>query len=317
MGNVAVRIRNLSKTYENGGKVTKALKNINLDIKEGEILGVLGPNGAGKTTLINILATLLIPDKGSINVFGIDVLKEPNKLREIIGYAGQDSEKSAYYRLTAFETLVYFSYTFRDVKKEDIENEIKYISKRIGFSRKLNSQFSTLSGGEKQAIMIMRALVHKPRLCFLDEPSKSLDPVTAKKFRAFLKDFVRKVGITMIVTTHNMSEAEEICDRIVLINTGKIKFIGTPLEFKKMVDYTDKITLDTHLSKLVIAKLKRIPSVVRIKQTVKSTVIYTNKVNLSLLALTSILKNENLEPKITVRSATVEDAFVKVMGNGK
>ena len=317
MGNVAVRIRNLSKTYENGGKVTKALKNINLDIKEGEILGVLGPNGAGKTTLINILATLLIPDKGSINAFGIDVLKEPNKLREIIGYAGQDSEKSAYYRLTAFETLVYFSYTFRDVKKEDIENEIKYISKRIGFSRKLNSQFSTLSGGEKQAIMIMRALVHKPRLCFLDEPSKSLDPVTAKKFRAFLKDFVRKVGITMIVTTHNMSEAEEICDRIVLINTGKIKFIGTPLEFKKMVDYTDKITLDTHLSKLVIAKLKRIPSVVRIKQTVKSTVIYTNKVNLSLLALTSILKNENLEPKITVRSATVEDAFVKVIGNGK
>ena len=317
MGNVAVRIRNLSKTYENGGKVTKALKNINLDIKEGEILGVLGPNGAGKTTLINILATLLIPNKGSINAFGIDVLKEPNKLREIIGYAGQDSEKSAYYRLTAFETLVYFSYTFRDVKKEDIENEIKYISKRIGFSRKLNSQFSTLSGGEKQAIMIMRALVHKPRLCFLDEPSKSLDPVTAKKFRAFLKDFVRKVGITMIVTTHNMSEAEEICDRIVLINTGKIKFIGTPLEFKKMVDYTDKITLDTHLSKLVIAKLKRIPSVVRIKQTVKSTVIYTNKVNLSLLALTSILKNENLEPKITVRSATVEDAFVKVMGNGK
>ena len=317
MGNVAVRIRNLSKTYENGGKVTKALKNINLDIKEGEILGVLGPNGAGKTTLINILATLLIPDKGSINAFGIDVLKEPNKLREIIGYAGQDSEKSAYYRLTAFETLVYFSYTFRDVKKEDIENEIKYISKRIGFSRKLNSQFSTLSGGEKQAIMIMRALVHKPRLCFLDEPSKSLDPVTAKKFRAFLKDFVRKVGITMIVTTHNMSEAEEICDRIVLINTGKIKFIGTPLEFKKMVDYTDKITLDTHLSKLVIAKLKRIPSVVRIKQTVKSTVIYTNKVNLSLLALTSILRNENLEPKITVRSATVEDAFVKVMGNGK
>ena len=102
MENIAVRIRNLSKRYENGGKVTKALKNVNLDIREGEILGVLGPNGAGKTTLINILATLLIPEQGTINAFGIDVLKEPNKLREIIGYAGQDSEKSAYYRLTAF-----------------------------------------------------------------------------------------------------------------------------------------------------------------------------------------------------------------------
>ena len=317
MENVAVRIRNLSKRYENGGKVTKALKNVNLDIREGEILGVLGPNGAGKTTLINILATLLIPEQGTINAFGIDVLKEPNKLREIIGYAGQDSEKSAYYRLTAFETLVYFSYTFRDVKKEDIEKEIKYISKKIGFSRKLNSQFSTLSGGEKQALIIMRALVHKPRLCFLDEPSKSLDPVTAKKFRAFLKDFVRKEKITTIVTTHNMSEAEEICDRIVLINNGRIKFIGTPLEFKNIIDYKDKITLNTHLNKLLITKLKKIPSVVRVKQTVSSTVIYTNKVNQSLLALTSILKNENLEPKITVKSATVEDAFVKAMGNGK
>ena len=317
MENIAVRIRNLSKRYENGGKVTKALKNINLDIKKGEILGVLGPNGAGKTTLINILATLLIPEQGTINAFGIDILKEPNKLREIIGYAGQDSEKSAYYRLTAFETLVYFSYTFRDVKKEDIEKEIKYISKKIGFSKKLNSQFSTLSGGEKQAVIIMRALVHKPRLCFLDEPSKSLDPVTAKKFRAFLKDFVRKEKITTIVTTHNMSEAEEMCDRIVLINNGKIKFTGTPLEFKNIIDYTDKITLNTHLNKLLIAKIKKIPSVVRVKQTVSSTVIYTNKVNQSLLALTSILKNENLEPKITVKSATVEDAFVKAMGNGK
>ncbi len=317
MENVAVRIRNLSKTYTNGGKTTKALKNINLDIKEGEILGVLGPNGAGKTTLINILATLLIPDKGIINAFGIDVLKEANKFREIIGYAGQDSEKSAYYRLTAFETLIYFAYTFRDVKKGDIEREIKYISKKIGFSRKLNSEFSTLSGGEKQALIIMRALVHKPRLCFLDEPSKSLDPVTAKKFRAFLKDFVRKEKITTIVTTHNMSEAEEICDKIVLINEGKIKFIGTPLEFKNIMNYTDKITLDTRLNKLLIAKLKKIPSIVKIKKTTKSTVIYTNKVNLSLLALTSILKNEKLEPKMTVKSATVEDAFVKVMGNGK
>lgn len=317
MENVAVRIMNLSKTYENGGKVTKALKNINLDIKEGEILGVLGPNGAGKTTLINILATLLIPDQGTIDAFGIDVLKEPNRLREIIGYAGQDSEKSAYYRLTAFETLVYFAYTFRNVKKESIEKEIRHISKSIGFSRKLNSQFSTLSGGEKQATVIMRALVHKPRLCFLDEPSKSLDPVTAKKFRGFLKAFVRKENITTIVTTHNMSEAEEICDRIVLINKGRIKFIGTPLEFKNIMDYTDKIMLDMHLSRSLLSKLKKIPSIVRIKQTAESTVIYTNKVNLSLLAVTSMLKNENLEPKITVRSATVEDAFIKVMKNGK
>ncbi|MGC8483634.1 MAG: ABC transporter ATP-binding protein [Thermodesulfobium sp.] len=317
MVNFAVRIRNLSKRYENGGKVTNALKNINLDIKEGEVLGVLGPNGAGKTTLINILATLLIPDQGTIDAFGIDVLREPNKLREIIGYAGQDSEKSAYYRLTAFETLMYFAYTFRDVKKEDIEREIKYISKKIGFSRKLNSQFSILSGGEKQATMIIRALVHKPRLCFLDEPSKSLDPVTAKNFRTFLKAFVRKYKITTIVTTHNMSEAEEICDRIVLINKGRIKFIGTPIDFKNIMDYTDKITLDTHLSRLLISKLKKMPSIVRIKQTTGSTVIYTNKVNLSLLALTSILRNEKLEPKISVRSATVEDAFLKVMENGK
>ena len=114
-----------------------------------------------------------------------------------------------------------------------------------------------------------------------------------------------------------MSEAEEICDRIVLINKGRKKFIGTPLEFKNIMDYTDKIILDIHLNKLLISKFKKIPSVVRIKQTIGSTVIYTNKANLSLLALTSILKNENLEPKITVKSATVEDAFIKVMENGK
>ena len=317
MERIAVKIRDLSKTYRNGKKVTKALKNINLDIKEGEILGILGPNGAGKTTLINILATLLIPDKGSINAFGIDVLKEPNKLRKIIGYAGQDSEKSAYYRLTAFETLVFFAYTFRDVKRKDIEKEIKYISRRIGFSRKLSSQFSTLSGGEKQSTIIMRALVHKPRLCFLDEPSKSLDPVTAKKFRAFLKDFVNKEKITAIITTHNMSEAEDLCDRIVFINNGGIKFIGTPLEFKKIIDYTDKIIIGVHPSKLLISKLEKVASITRIKQTEESIVIYTNELSPSISAITSILKNENLEPKIVVRSATVEDAFVNVMESGK
>ncbi len=317
MDNEKIEIKNLSKTYTSTKEHVKALDKVNLTINKGEIFGVLGQNGAGKTTLINILSTLLIPDTGSIDIFGIDALKKPNDVRRIIGYAGQDSEKSAYFRLTAFETLVFFSYTFRDVKKEEIEKQIRYMSRKIGFSKKLNSQFSTLSGGQMQTVMIMRAMIHKPLLCFLDEPTKSLDPVTARKFRNFLRDFVKENGMTVILTTHNMQEAEDLCDRLAFINKGKIKFVGSPSEFKRIVEYTDKIIIETPQNKALSSKLSKIKYVVNIKYTSSTITLYTKNLADTLIEVSSILKKEDIKPKITVRSVSVEDAFVKLMENGK
>jgi len=305
--------KDLVKEYRSGGKTVRALDNLSLSVKAGEVFGLLGPNGAGKTTLVKILATLLNADQGSATVCGFDVRRDEAKVRAVIGYAGQDSERSAYFRLTAEENLVYFAGATRNMTPRVIRPRVRELAKAFGFEEKLNRQFVTLSGGEKQTLVVMRALLHSPQVCFLDEPSKSLDPITARKVRVYLKEYARSNNATVVVTTHNMTEAQELSDRLALIHHGRLLFLGTPLEFGKAVEHRDviEITAD-RLPGPVLERLKGLEGVARIDQG-PPVQLFCQDAYAVLPAVTSTLKTAGLKVPVGIAMPSLDRAFIELV----
>lgn len=235
---IQVSARNVRKTY---GEAV-ALKDATLELYQGEILALLGPNGAGKTTFIKILATLLAKDEGQVEILGFDLDKDENEIRHLFGYVGQDSERSAYARLTALENLQFFG-SLRGLSKSKVNQQIERLSAGFDFESNLQKQFMHLSGGQKQAVVIMRALMHDPSVVYLDEPTKGLDPIVAKKTRTFLKEYAHQEGKTLLLTSHILSEVEELADRVALINAGEIEVAADPETLKAAVGAREFVEL--------------------------------------------------------------------------
>ena len=315
--NASVVCEEITKVYDSRKGQVKALDHVSFTVKEGEIFGLLGPNGAGKTTLVKILATLLKATGGRATVGGYDVDKEEDKVRRIIGYAGQDSERSAYFRLTAWENLYYFAHALRDVPRDVVKRRIKEIAEAVGFTDRLDKYFIALSGGEKQLVIVMRALLHDPEICFLDEPSKSLDPITARRVRFFLRDYAHENMTTICLTTHNMLEAEEVCDRLALINHGKIIFIGTPTEFKRRaaVKETIEIALN-NIPKPIELSLLDLPGVNKITHGRSIRLNCEDAFNI-LPDVVNVLKHAGLRASVRIVEPSLEDAFVSFVKNYK
>lgn len=214
---MSISVSNISKTYN---KVS-ALQNISFEVKEGELFGLIGPDGAGKTTLFRILTTLLIADQGQATVAGFDVIKEYIEIRNCVGY--MPGKFSLYQDLTVEENLEFFATIFGTTIEEnydlieDIYIQIEPFKKR---------RAGKLSGGMKQKLALCCALIHKPKVLFLDEPTTGVDPVSRKEFWDMLKRLQQK-GITILVSTPYMDEAA-LCDRIALIQDGKILEIDSP-----------------------------------------------------------------------------------------
>ena len=208
-----ISINNISKVY--GNKFT-ALKNINLEIKKGEIIALLGPNGAGKTTLINTICGIVLPTDGTITVDGFDVVKEYKKTKSIIGLVPQDGS------LEAFETVFNnVSYSRGLYGKKRNPEYIEKILKKISLWDKKDSKLRELSGGMKRRSLIAKALSHEPKILFLDEPTAGVDINLRKDMWRIVND-LRKTGVTIILTTHYLEEAEAIADRVSIINNGEI-----------------------------------------------------------------------------------------------
>ncbi len=239
----AILCEGLVKEYHTQ-KTVRALAGIDLAVPEGEVFGLLGPNGAGKTTLVRILATLLRATEGRALVGGYDVLTQEAQVRRIIGYAGQDSERSAYFRLSVEENLLYFAHALRGVPRRVARERIHEMAEGLGSGDLLETHFSALSGGQKQLVIVMRALLHRPRIAFLDEPSKSLDPVSAERVKDYVLDAARAHGMTVLLTTHNMREAEVFCNRLAFLNKGRLRFVGTPAEFRRAVTVQEAVEVD-------------------------------------------------------------------------
>ena len=226
-----VEVSSLRREFKAKEGTVVALDNIDLKVREGEIFGVLGPNGAGKTTMIRILSTLLLPTSGSARVMDWDVAKEPEKVRPIISTAS-GAERAGYDYITARGNLWFFSQLY-GLQSKLAHERIEEFSKMLGLDEYLDRKFYTLSTGYRQRVTIARAFLHDPRVVFLDEPTIGLDVMTALKIREFLVAQAKEQGRTILLATHNMSEVEAICDRVGIIDKGKILACDSPSALKR------------------------------------------------------------------------------------
>ena len=222
--NEVIKIEGLDKLYKDG---TKALSNINLNVKKGEIFALLGPNGAGKTSLINSVCGIVKFSKGNIEVFGFDVLKEYRQSRSIIGLVPQELTTDSF---ETVQNTVSFSRGLFGKKKSDFQ--IQKILKNLSLWDKRKSQIRTLSGGMKRRVMIAKALSHEPEILFLDEPSAGVDVELRKSMWNQIRN-LKKSGVTIILTTHYIEEAEEMADRIGILNKGELIMVETKKRIMK------------------------------------------------------------------------------------
>lgn len=208
--------------------VTHAVKGVDLVLPRHQILGVLGPNGSGKSTLIRMIATLLIPDEGSIRVFGMDVLHHRMQVRRLINRVSV--EASFFKKLTARENLAYAAGLY-GVPNRQAQKEATRILERLGLSReKLVVPLENLSRGQQQKIAIARALLTSPTLMLLDEPTTGLDPTSRREVQEFVLQVRQEHDATILITTHDMPEAERLCDQIAIIDEGRFVAYATPAE---------------------------------------------------------------------------------------
>ena len=219
----AVEVRDLIKFY---GKF-QALHGITFDFDENEIFGLIGPNGAGKSTTLRIIATLLKPSSGSVKIFGMDVVKDADKIRRIISYLPE--EAGAYKYLTGYEYLEMMA------KIYDPKNYNEYVDfgiKLSGLGDRIYSRIGEYSKGMMRRLLMARALMTRPRLAILDEPTAGMDVVYATEIRRLIKE-VNKEGVTILLSSHNMLEVEYLCERVAIINKGRIVALGSPDELEE------------------------------------------------------------------------------------
>lgn len=221
-----IRINSLTKYF---GKI-QALDNLNLDIKKGELMGLIGPNGAGKTTAIRIICGILKPDEGNVFVGDYNILKDPIKVKSMIGYLPE--EPNLYERFKARDLLRYFGELY-GVPKERLNNRIDELLELIGMTDRAEHRINTFSKGLRQRIGIARALIHDPEIIIFDEPTMGLDPATSISIRKFIEGL--KGEKTIILCTHYMDEADMLCDRVAILSTGKIRDMGTPEYLKAKI----------------------------------------------------------------------------------
>ena len=330
MARKGIEVRGLVKRYKtkirkgflrSEIKVIEALKGVNFDVYHGEVVGLLGPNGAGKTTTIKILATLLLPDSGDAFIEGYSVVKEPHKVRENIGVM-LTVEKGFYPMLTGRENLEYFGrlYGLRgDQLKKRVEEMLDLVGlKELGAADRIYEEYSL---GMRARLSLARALLPNPPILLLDEPTLGLDPPSARRIRELVKKLVKKENKAVLYTTHNMFEAEIICDRILLIDKGMIIASGTPAELKKLVRGFRAIVLKVR-EELTANKLTKILSnsgyerITRTKEgeliSVKILVEDPEKELTTILRLTT---KYNLEiDYIGIQEPSLEDVFIELTG---
>ena len=221
-----IKIDSLNKSF---GKI-KALDNLNLEIKRGELLGIIGPNGAGKTTAIRITSCILQPDSGDVLVDDMSIHSDQIQIKSMIGYLPE--EPNLYERFKARDLLRYFAELY-GVPKNRIDDRINELLKLVNMSHRADDRINTFSKGLRQRIGIARALVHDPKIIIFDEPTMGLDPATAHNIREFIRGL--KGEKTIILCTHYMDEADSLCDRVAILNQGKIIDMGTPEYLKSKI----------------------------------------------------------------------------------
>jgi len=243
MGMLAIDARDVEKTFRSGWprrRETRALRGVSLTVERGSIVGVLGPNGAGKTTLLSILATLLTPDRGTITVLGHDVVREAGLLRRRLNMAS--GRPSFLWSLRVGEIVAFYGRLY-GLSGRALRARVDALIELTELGPYRRVPYSDLSTGLKQRVALAKSLVNEPELLFLDEPTLGLDPDVAARMRAQIARLRREQGITIVLTTHYMREADELCDEIAFIKGGQILARGTPGELKRQIRLGEVVAL--------------------------------------------------------------------------
>jgi len=298
----AVSIKGIHKSY----KEVNALQDINLEVKNGEIFGVIGPDGAGKTSLFRILATLLVANKGEINIFGLDILEDYREIRQILGY--MPGQFSLYQDLSVEENINLFASLFGTTVKEQY-HLIKEIYSQIEPFK--NRRAGKLSGGMKQKLALSCALVHKPKLLLLDEPTTGVDPVSRKEFWGMLKR-LKDWDITILVSTPYMDEAT-LCDRVALIQDGEILSVDTPRNIEK--DYPRELFSVKSNKKRGLLKDLRNYKYTETAYPFGDEIHYSDhRPEIDMSSLRDYLeKHDHQNVSIKSTAPTIEDCFIELM----
>jgi ABC-2 type transport system ATP-binding protein len=238
-----IEVKNLTKMFN---KFT-AVDDISFDVAKGEIFGLLGPNGAGKSTTLRMLSTLARPTKGTAIIGGFDIVKNDTEVRKLIGIV---SEKMIMYnRLTAKENLWFFGSLF-NIPKDVLTKRIDELLELVQLAKWKNAQVGTFSTGMRQRINVVRALLNMPQVLFLDEPTLGLDPQSSVEIREFIKKLNRENGTTVVITTHMMVDADLLCDRIAIVDHGKIVALDTSANLKKTISGADTTIISLEIANL-------------------------------------------------------------------
>jgi len=305
---LAVQTFGITKNFGN----FTAVDHINLEIKK-EVFGLLGPNGAGKTTLTRMLVTVLTPTKGTAMVAGADILREANKVRERIGVVTQASTLDI--ELSAMENMNLYG-KYYGVPRKVRQERIKELLEVVGLAERANIPVAAYSGGMKRRLEIVRALVHEPEVLFLDEPTTGLDP----QARAAVLEYVKKIhedhGITLVITTHYLDEAENLCDTLAIVDRGRIVALGTPTELKRKVSGGDIVEADfLTLPDTALKALESADFVLEIKRRDGGlTILVKNGAETVPRLVELVDSNGGKLRAITLRELTLDDVFLSFTG---
>jgi ABC-2 type transport system ATP-binding protein len=247
--NNIIEVKNLTRKF----KSLTAVDSVSFEVKKGEVFGFLGPNGAGKTTTINMLCTLLYPTSGQASVNGFDVASQTDQVRSSIGLVFQDTTLDDY--MTAEQNLRFHAYAY-GVPSDVRDQRIKSLMEMVELWPRRKDRTRTYSGGMRRRLEIARGLLHHPKVLFLDEPTIGLDPQTRNKIWGYIHELRREIGLTIFMTTHYMDEADANCDRIGIIDHGKIIALDTPTRLKDAVG-GDVITLRTGDNAAALEEINR------------------------------------------------------------
>jgi len=297
-----IKIHSLTKRYER----LIAVDNLSLDIQENEVFGLLGPNGAGKTTVIHMLATLLKPTSGSATVNGFDIISQPAKVRSSIGIVFQVPSSDDL--LTGYENLKIHAFLY-GVSSDIREKRIKDALELVGLTERKNDQVKKYSGGMRRRLEIARGLIHEPNVLFLDEPTLGLDPSSRETMWEYIQQLVKEKKLTIILTTHYMEEADLLCNRIGIIDRGKIIALGSPSDLKSKLS-GDTVRLKTKVDNADITPLRNLDFVRKIEFVDGHVILSVDDAKRNI---PEILKHVEVE-SVEYTSPTLNDVFLKLTG---
>ena len=301
-----------------------AIDNLNLTIKKGELFGLLGPNGAGKTTLVKILCTLLPPDKGTATVSGFDVVKQQMRVKQSIGTIFSVGERGFFWRLNGYSNLEFFA-AINNVPRSRMHQRIMEVLELVGLQEKAFELFQKYSGGMKRKLALARALLADPPILLLDEPTTGLDVTSSRNIRDFIKnDLSKKHGKTVLYTTHYIEEVSQMCDRVGIMNKGKIIALDTPDALKSMAkkgEVADIVVKNMSLAQ--VNSLRGLDGVSSLASEVQDSVLGQTRLRVRLENVDALpmMLDFFFREKIKLinfhqEEPTLEDAFIELTGAG-